>query len=272
MDSFSKFRWIFRRKLASSHHSAVALVAGCKPLPLRYWMLARSILGVLSPSGSSLGPLVPEVSGASIDIAELSPALSGGSIGGWALDAASIKLLWSSLLKELPDCILEFGSGKSTVMLAKYAETRRPETVTVVSLEQGADARADTERLLADSGLAGLVNILTCPVDEAGAYRASAGDVAAALGGRRPTWILIDGPYGPPGCRADTLLRFGSICAPNCRWFLHDSFRDGEMQALMRWSRTPGLRVDGIFPVGMGLATGAVTTPGKEGTASENLS
>jgi len=203
----------------------------------------------------------PEVSGACVEVAELRDVFSRCMIGDWALDPDSIGLLWESLQEDRPNSILEFGSGKTTLMLARYAESRRPERVTVVSLEQGVTARAATERLLEESGLGGLVTVLTVPIDDSGFYQVAPDQVAVALAGSQPEWLLIDGPHGPAGCRLDTLLRFGALCAPASHWYLDDAFRDGEMEALIRWNRTPGLRVDGIYPVGQGLATGRIVAP-----------
>ena len=194
-------------------------------------------------------------------VAELRDIFSRCMTGDWALDPVSIGLLWESLQEDRPNSILEFGSGKSTLMLARYAQSRRPERVTVVSLEQGMTAGAATERLLEESGLGGMVTVLTVPIDDSGFYQAAPDEVAVALGGSQPEWLLIDGPRGPAGCRVDTLLRFGALCSPASHWYLDDAFRDGEMEALKRWNRTPGLRVDGIYPVGQGLATGRIVAP-----------
>jgi len=40
------------------------------------------------------------------------------------------------------------------------------------------------------------------------------------------------------------------------RWFLDDAFRDGELGILRKWQRLPGIEVNGIYPIGKGLATG----------------
>lgn len=69
-------------------------------------------------------------------------------------------------------------------------------------------------------------------------------------------WVLIDGPFGHPGCRALVLPSILRWLRPNARWYLHDSFRDGELRALREWSKHPEIVVEGVIPVGKGLGTG----------------
>ena len=42
------------------------------------------------------------------------------------------------------------------------------------------------------------------------------------------------------------------------RWFLDDAFRDGELDILRNWARQPEFGVQGIVPIGKGLATGVI--------------
>ena len=74
--------------------------------------------------------------------------------------------------------------------------------------------------------------------------------------------VIIDGPSGPPGCRLSTLPSIIEFCRHGTRWFLDDALRDGELAVLSEWSKHPGIVVEGIYPIGKGLATGVITSEG----------
>lgn len=71
-------------------------------------------------------------------------------------------------------------------------------------------------------------------------------------------WILIDGPAGSPGCRFNTLPTLLRFCHVGTRWFIADAFRDAEMKVLHQWQNIQNIAVEGIYPIGKGLATGQV--------------
>ena len=58
-----------------------------------------------------------------------------------------------------------------------------------------------------------------------------------------------------------TLPQLAPLCAAGAKWFLDDSLRDGELRALQVWANLPGITVQGIYPLGKGLATGFVMDP-----------
>lgn len=233
-------------------------LCGDRPLSLTFWLRLRLVIRLVARSQACLAVGSTNTSRSLVGIPELANVYSGQTLGGWSLDPDTIRFLWRSLLRESPKCILEFGSGKSTLMLAAYAQIRYPDTVTVISLEQNAEECGQTLAMLTRLGLEQFANVIWAPVDEFGTYEISTAHLAAVVRERSPDWVLIDGPSGPPGCRVNTLLNFGQICAPFASWYLDDAFRDGELAILNRWSHTCGLRVDGIHPIGKGLARGII--------------
>ena len=56
-------------------------------------------------------------------------------------------------------------------------------------------------------------------------------------------------------------LFWRAFAVPGARWFLDDSFRDGELRVLNHWNRVHGIVVEGIYPIGKGLGVGIVTDP-----------
>jgi len=247
--------------IAGGHLAVLRKLAGNRAMPIKYWLMVRNLMRILSYRGSGLTVSSLEEPADQVGIPQLEESLGGCSVGAWRLDAPTIRMLWSSLELLGPTTILEFGSGTSTVVLASYAASRRNRLARIVSVEQNEWALADTRARLAEKHLDSYAEVFHAPVTPAGAYRLDPGVLQASFHECRPNWILIDGPVGPPGCRVHTLLEYGRLCAPGARWFLDDAFRNGELNALSRWSRTPGIEVEGIYPVGKGLATGIISRP-----------
>src|SRR5262249_38480057 len=147
----------------------------------------------------------------------------------------------------------------STIVFAKFLSLL-PELSggrRLVSLEQNASWLNHTADRLRCLGLEHFVRLMLVPVSEDGGYQfPSKAEIRAQLDGNRVDWILIDGPAGPPGCREGTLPFLRELARPGARWFLDDAFRDGELSFLRLWSNSPDWSIDGIWPVGKGLATG----------------
>lgn len=260
-----------RRRLArfgSRTLGAVAgAVAGGRPIPLGYWLWQRRMAASLFGAHDALTfPLAPAAtSGAAVNAPELHEIFKDDPPNNWALDPATIDLLWARLVHDRPVAAIECGAGRSTLLLARYAALVDAPVPFVISLEQDAPYAAEMSRRLAGHGLRGMSAILNAPLDEQHNYRFDPDLLAMNLGGRKAGWLVIDGPSGPEGCRAGTLPALARYCSPGARWFLDDAFRDGELDTLIAWERLPGVRVEGIYPVGKGLATGIITAPGKVG-------
>jgi hypothetical protein len=185
-------------------------------------------------------------------------------LGTWALDNGTIELLWKKIQWDRPKTVIECGVGVSTLILARYATScysKSTNSYGIFSLEQDAQIKQEVERRLAKHGLGDSVRIIHSPISEQGRYELDANKLSEQLGSNKADWLLIDGPAGPEGCREWTLPLLARFCKSGARWFLDDAFRDAELRILGRWLRQPGIIVEGIYPVGKGLATGTVNNP-----------
>jgi len=131
----------------------------------------------------------------------------------------------------------------------------------VFSLEQDMQIKEAIEGRLTEAGLSEHVRILHTPLSAQGTYQLDIGKLWGLLGSKRADWLLIDGPFGPEGCRVSTLTLLARFCRPGARWFMDDAFRDGELRILREWFGLPGIVVEGIYPIGKGLGTGIVKDP-----------
>ena len=236
---------------------------GLKAIRLRDWLALRRIM---RRTGQSADALVPPMDtfhgkGSSLSDPTLARLLAHDELGTWALDVATIEVIWEKLQAERPNVVVEFGAGVSTVVLARYAQWRRSQGLqrpAIISIEQDATVRDKTHARLESVALSEGVHVLHAPLSAASHYQLNLDDLRNRLDGRPIEWVLIDGPAGPEGCRVSTLLDIMPLCADGARWFLDDALRDGELDILRKWSRIRDIAVEGIYPVGKGLACGTV--------------
>lgn len=243
------------------HIKLLRLIDGKSPLPPIYWFICHTVARRILLKPDPLFPPYESLysTGEALDIPELKNLLSDDILGEWALDAQTIKLLWDAIWQDRPQVVLEFGAGVSTMVLASYAllsSSHAERSCFIATLEQDLKVKENVEERLKESQLERFVKVLHAPLDNHGFYNLD--ELEVLLTDRCVQWVLIDGPSGPPGCRYEVLPAILKFCCHGARWFLDDAFRDGELQILRRWCNVPSITVDGIYPIGKGLATGYV--------------
>src|SRR3954452_25202930 len=137
---------------------AGAPIAALRPIALREWLGMRRVMRRVTGGPDVLVPPMETFKGSASSLSdpELTRLLAGDELGTWALDVATIEVLWERLQAERPRAVLEFGAGVSTVILARYAQwrvTQGLERAVIVSVEQDAGVREKVAKRLAASGL-----------------------------------------------------------------------------------------------------------------------
>lgn len=251
--------WILRQTLF--------IVGRRRPVSLRHWVVLGRWLKDLSGISDPLYPRSAMASsGDAIPLAALKAPLSGLSLGGWALEEQTVRFLWADLHARQPRTILECGSGISTLVFAAYARLERERSgraVRVISVEQDQQVLAGIERRLDHLQCRGFVHFIHAPLDEESRYVLRDWKDLSGLTLPSADWLLVDGPFGPPGCRAKVIPTFLQWLKPGARWYLHDALRDAELAALQEWSQLPDVIVEGVVPVGKGLGAGWIS-PGRD--------
>jgi hypothetical protein len=253
-------------KLRILHLRLLQLIFRGHPVPLCYWIALRSIAKHIFHSRNFLFPPLEllQNTGAQLEVSELQALLWNDELGMASLDKSVIERLWCLIQQERPNCVIECGSGISTVVLAKYASLAHSQGACpprILSFEQDRQIQEGVESRLAECELGDYVKILYAPLSAEGKYKFDVNILSSLLGAEKADYLLIDGPFGPEGCRRWTIPLLARFCRPGAKWFLDDAFRDGELQVLRTWAHLPGLTVKGIFPIGKGLGTGIVKNP-----------
>lgn len=242
------------------HYASLRRKEKSASLPLSYWESLKDKLALHSSKADVLLPAqrLVKSKGKSVKAEAVRRLIRNDIIGVWTLDRMTIDLLWKELIRHRPMTIAECGCGISTLLIAQYLKQVQPEGVCLSFEQSGSEIKRVGDRLAA-AGLGKRVRFLDTPLNPEGEYDFNAGQIHQVLEGRKLDWIIIDGPGGPDKCRENTLPMLMQYTAPQCRWWLDDALRDGEMEFLRDWEKIPGVMIDGIIPVGKGLGTGSIT-------------
>ena len=214
------------------------------PVPLEHMCHLRDVLVKQSSTPNFLFSACrdPEQDGSELADAELSAMLSGVALGQWPMGVAAVDAWVKRLLERRPSCVLEFGSGVSTVVSATIMRRiHGDQQVRVFSIEQGEDAGAETRARLEANGLANLVSMHIAPVQEGVVdvfsgvgYGTDPERLGKFIGDARPEMVMVDGPFGKYGARFSTLPLVHSLLAADAEIWMDDALRDSEL-AIARW-------------------------------------
>jgi predicted O-methyltransferase YrrM len=181
----------------------------------------------------------------------LAEMLAERELGGWSLSAAAINYLTDSVRALNPHAALEFGSGASTLAIAR-ALVRG----TLMSLEQSQEYRAITAAELATHRLDEVAKVCHVPlVDWLAEDPPSLTEFVRGLAKSQPfDFVFIDGPAGPPGIRGPILSAILPSLSPNATILLDDALRPPELEFIERWKRL-GFKVNALRLVGKGMVS-----------------
>jgi hypothetical protein len=232
-----------------------------RPIPLAAWEVRRALFARLMTNPNVSAPPHRKDRAGLGAWPELVKLLAGRPLGGWAMESHSIAWVWACLHHLRPRRLLECGAGSSTLVLAAYAATvpreRGDPGACVISIEQSESLCEKVRGEVAAAGLGEYLKVVHVPVDAEGRYHPSA--LRDATSPSVPIqFLLIDGPFGPPGCRRTVLPALLDACASGATWLLDDALRSPDLAVVREWSRLPGVTVRGIVPVGQGMAVGRV--------------
>jgi predicted O-methyltransferase YrrM len=205
------------------------------------------------------GLLRPDSPGAPPADARMEEVTRSLSLGGWAIDGATIDTI-AELVRELrPRAVVEFGSGTSTVVLAALMrELHADRWPRVVSVENDSSSLEQTRIALGERGLADVAEVVHAPLgrtddDQPPCYLVD--DVAASfLRLHPPELIFVDGPSLQSGAsRLSTLDLVVPFLQRDAIVLLDDALRDAELCIAEAWQRRPDVTVHGVRLTPKGL-------------------
>jgi predicted O-methyltransferase YrrM len=233
-----------------------------RPVPLALVLRARRLCGVRDAFYPTYRSTV--TSGRVLRDQHLVSALADKELGEWSLTAAAVNFLDGYLRYHRPRCVLEFGSGLSTVCLAHILR-ESAEDARLIAIDESDQFLGETREMLEALALSDCVELHVRPLlvrtidDETiQTYDLDDALLSSITEPTPPDLVLIDGPSGGRMGRFGALrlllpyLRFGTTV------MLDDALRDEELTVARRWRDAGILEIDGIHMLGKGLLVGHV--------------
>ena len=173
---------------------------------------------------------------------------SNTRLDDWAMQRGALAELDAFLVREMPERVLECGSGLSTLLLGRYA---RATGATVTALEHQPRYYDRTKQWLAAEGLGEYVDLRYAALGfyhEGPWYQTALPDDI--------DFALIDGPPESTGGRARTFYEIYPHLRPDGRWhvWLDDAHRPSEARAVADWTDHHFNVSARILNIGRGLA------------------
>jgi len=255
-----------KRVLVRAAKTTLRAGARGKPVPLPLLLRLRRFGGgtnmLTFPTSSVARP------GAALANPFLAERLADKRFGDWTIAAQAMNLLESEIRRRPPRAVLEFGSGLSTVCLARYAhEHASGEPPRVLSVEEDAGFCAESRALAAELGLADEAEVHHVPLApaEVSGRNVQTYDLPDALrekiSARRPDLVFIDGPGTAGGryARWAVLHSVLPLLPGGFRFYLDDALSDSGLEYARLWAELPGVELAGIALVGHGVLVGEYT-------------
>lgn len=190
-----------------------------------------------------------------------------GLINDWSLGYDSLNYLEGEINKIQPSYIMEFGSGVSTLCLAKFMSEihRKNRSPRVFTIEQDIKYLEIAKKRINEFNLTHMVSFLHAPIIQqeifgvdTECYDLDSHALNRFLGGKLVDFILVDGPAGKDGVRFGTIPLILEFANDEALFFLDDAFREGELKICEMWTNIPEIMVLGFYPLGKGLLKGKI--------------
>jgi len=183
---------------------------------------------------------------------------------GMALDGLELSAVISDAMLDEPACIVECGSGVSTLMLGNVLRAR--EQGHLYALEEDASWCRLMQNLVRAAGLGQYVQVYHAPV--VGEWYDTTVADHVRREAQRIDLLLVDGPQAKARqSRYQALPFFRECLTPQSTIMLHDVNRDAERNVLDRWQSEHGANVTEVIGGGLsarGLAKLRVPAEGAE--------
>lgn len=178
-------------------------------------------------------------------------------LGGWSIDTFLGRHLIQHLLENRPKCIVELGSGSSTILIARTLQLLGKDDTIHIAVDHEAKYLEITRNISLLNGVAESVEFLHCPLERFESLdKLWYGGLTERLVERKIDLLIIDGPPGPlqPFSRYPALPLLLPYMSEHCTVILDDAVRAEEQEIARRWAQeNPGFSLE-FTHEGHGLA------------------
>lgn len=219
----------------------------------------RNEVHALKASTQELGKKISDASLESVNASCLTPLGLKFPVflGGWSIDAFFSRWLVQHLLEKRPKCIVELGSGSSTVLIARTLNLLGMNDVTHLAVDHEEKYLGLTRDVAALNGVAEQIQFLHCPLKHhENFHKLWYSGLEEKMKDLSIDLLLIDGPPGPlqPLSRLPAMRILMPFMNHTCTIVLDDANRTDEQAIAKQWAKEhPDLAL--VFqPDGHGIA------------------
>jgi predicted O-methyltransferase YrrM len=178
-------------------------------------------------------------------------------LGGWSIDSFLARWLVQHILERRPKCIVELGSGSSTILIARTLNLLGENEATHIAVDHEEKYLGLTRDVATLNGVSDGVEFMHCPLVRYESLDKLWYDgLAGKLADCKIDLLIIDGP--PAGLQPNSRYPALPVLLPflnkNCTILLDDSNRPHEEQIAKRWhAENPDFNLS-FFKPGHGFA------------------
>jgi len=161
-------------------------------------------------------------------------------LGGWSIDTFLGRWLIQHILETRPKCIVELGSGSSTILIARALDLIGAGEVTHIAVDHEKKYLDLTHNLAELNGIAERIEFLHCPLIFEEKYgKQWYSELEKRTAGLKIDLLLIDGPPGPlqPMSRLPAFQALMPFMNETCVVVLDDANRADEQLIAEQWVR-----------------------------------
>lgn len=159
-------------------------------------------------------------------------------MGGWSIDTFLGRYLIQYLLENEPKCIVELGSGSSTIIIARTLQILGKDDTVHIAVDHELKYLNLTRSSAQLNGVAEGVEFFHCPLERYMPLdKLWYSGLTEKLAGRKIDLLIIDGPPGPlqPMSRYPALPVLAAHLAEHCTIILDDAIRQEEQEIAKVW-------------------------------------
>jgi hypothetical protein len=159
-------------------------------------------------------------------------------LGGWSIDSFLARWLIQHLLERRPKCIVELGSGSSTILIARTLNLLGENEATHIAVDHEKKYLGLTRDIATLNGVSDGVEFMHCPLVRYESLDKLWYDgLAEKLADRKIDLLIIDGPPGTlqPMSRYPAIPLLLPQLNSHCTIILDDAIRPEEQDIARRW-------------------------------------
>lgn len=161
-------------------------------------------------------------------------------LGGWSIDSFLGRYLIQNIIERRPKCIVELGSGSSTIIISRILQLLNDNTTTHIAIDHESKYLNITKSIAELNGVADRIHFVHCSLEKNNQTNMIwYGGLDDVLKDKSIDLLIIDGPPGniQPYSRYPAIPELRNSLSSNITIILDDANRADEQEIAKRWAK-----------------------------------